>query len=91
MRGSAALDIVDRVPFGIIERRIAKALSVRFGCWVQTRALINAAYWDRPDGGPSDAKGSVKQHIHHIRLKLAPHGLTIVGRAFVGRRMESAE
>ncbi len=85
-----AVDIVDRIAFGTIERRLAGLLARRYGRWVSTEALIAAAYGDRPDGGPEKAANAIKAHIHAIRRKLKPHGITIAGIGIIGRRMEAA-
>ncbi len=87
--GLSLAETIDWISFGVIERRLAKLLARRFGRWVSTDELIAAAYGDRPDGGPENAKNAVKAHISNIRRKLAPHGIAIAGVGYSGRRMEA--
>jgi hypothetical protein len=79
--------VMEEIDFGEIERSIANLLAQRFGCWVSTAALIDAAYGLQPAGGPLDAANVVKAHVHAIRVKIAPYGLAVEGKAMIGRRM----
>lgn len=79
MRPDDAIAIVERIPLGPIQRAIAECLASRYGRWVSTRALINAAYALRPDGGPLHAKNVIKQHVHQLRPKLRQVGIVIIG------------
>jgi hypothetical protein len=46
--------------------------------WRPTVAeLIDAVYYDHPDGGPDDAHGAVVQFIHRFRLGLECLGITL--------------
>lgn len=78
---------ISTIAFGRIQRRIIKALAAKPEHWIDTRRLIHDAYWDAEDGGPLDAKGSIKQHIHQIRRRLWQYGYDIEGIPKVGRRL----
>ena len=79
--------IMGTIAFGKVERRIANLLAQRFGLWVSTVALVEAAYGLDANGGPEDAFNTVKAHVHNIRRKIAPYRLAVEGRQMVGRRM----
>jgi len=81
------LAIVERVGIGVIERRVASALALRFGLWTDTSQLLRAAYGDFSDGGPDYAEGALKSACNNLRHKLRPHGLAIEGVPYHGRRM----
>jgi DNA-binding response OmpR family regulator len=80
------VSILDSVGLGPIERAIAVTLAKRLDRWTSTAALIAAAYagaWDEPD----DPANCLKSVCHILRRKLRPHGLTIEGVPYYGRRM----
>jgi DNA-binding response OmpR family regulator len=63
---------MDEIAFGNIERSVANLLAQRFGRWVSTAALIDAAYGLDASGGPLDAENAIKAHVHHVRRKRRP-------------------
>lgn len=68
-------------PPGRVAIRIISELVASFGQWVPIRRLVNAAYFDRPDGGPLTANETVLVIISQQRKRLSSLGLKIEGRS----------
>jgi hypothetical protein len=80
-----ATELIKGMAFGLRMRRAATCLSQRLGYWVTTERLIISVYGDLDE--PEDAKACIKAMTNELRKRLGPHGLTIEGRAYLGRRM----
>ena len=59
------------------ESRIVDILFSRLGKLTTSNAIIEAMYFDRPEGGPDDAESGVKVQISRIRKKLVGKGYRI--------------
>ncbi len=59
------------------ERRILEALVRAYPRAIDGAGLVDAVYFDRPDGGPLDAANFVQQLVSRLRRRLAPLGWTI--------------
>lgn len=78
---------IDRARLSPMQRRVVDRLARSFGRPVPCGALIEAAYFDDPQGGPQAALRTVQVHIFDARQKLATVGLGIEPVARDFRRM----
>lgn len=62
-----------------VQRRVLNVLVRHFGKEVPSETIIDAAYFDREDGGPKDGRNSITVIIHRLRKRLLPYGYTIRG------------
>lgn len=73
----APVDALESVPFSRLEHRIVTAMLESYPRTVNMQNLINACYWDDPNGGPDNPATTVMVTIGRLRKKLPPHGWTI--------------
>ena len=62
------------VRFTYIQQRIVDALVEAWPRGLSKHALVEAAYFDDPNGGPDAAENTITTHICHIRTKLPRYG-----------------
>lgn len=70
------------LPMGKVQRRIVDKLARQFGAYVRRDELLDAAYFDDPNGGPDDSM--MRVHIHRLAAKMAKTPLTIKSRMGLG-------
>lgn len=68
-----------RRPLSKGQERILMYLARYCGRWVYTDALIDAVYWDDPEGGPDNARNVMSVQVWWLRKKLSGTGLEIEG------------
>jgi DNA-binding response OmpR family regulator len=85
MTPAEAQELIKGLPFGLRMRRTALYFAQHLDQWVSTEQLIVATYSGLDE--PEDAKACIKAMTNELRKRLGPHGLTIEGRAYLGRRM----
>lgn len=73
----APVDALELAPLSPLQRRIVKALASSYPRRVTMQQLIDACYWDDPEGGPVTAETVIRKMLHEIRKKLPPYGWTI--------------
>lgn len=60
-------DDLAMAPFTRLQQRIVDALIEAYPRRLHMNTLIDAAYFDDPNGGPLTAHATVKGYLHHIR------------------------
>ena len=73
----ARADVVAALPLTKFERRVFDCLNRHFGTYVHVGELIDAVYWDDPNGGPANPSATLGNFTSRLRRKLAPVGLVI--------------
>lgn len=74
------------LPHSPLERRILSAIVAAYPEHVEKPELINAMYWDDPNGGPDDAARTTDVHVYRINRRIAKHGWQIVAMFGNGTR-----
>jgi len=59
------------------QMRIIKALADAYPRAVSKSQLIDAIYWDDPDGGPDNPSNVINQQLCRLRPLVSMHGWTI--------------
>lgn len=83
-------DDFEGVHFPEKQRRILKVLVEARGGTVPFERLVDAMYYDHPDGGPEYAKTCLGVRITHMRKVLKPLGYQIFTYKKVGYWLEKA-
>lgn len=73
----APIDVLELAPLTPMERKIVKALADSYPRRVTMRQLVDACYWDDPEGGPDNPNGTIYVTVSHLRRKLRAYGWTI--------------
>ena len=67
-------DMLLDLPVTGMQKRILDALVDAWPRGLGNHALIDAMYWDDPEGGPLEAERVLKVHLFRLREKIEPMG-----------------
>lgn len=82
-----AIELADKITLRRRHRQILLTLADA-RTFLTTDQIADRIYSDDPDGGPLDARGCVMTHIHWLRKKIAPYGMSIIASRHLGYRLE---
>ena len=74
MNGELPATALKHVCFPHIQQRIVDALVEAWPRRLRMPALVEAAYFDDPNGGPDAAEDVIRVHLCHVRKKLPLYG-----------------
>lgn len=60
-----------------LQRRILECVARAYPGHAKTLKVIDAMYWDDPNGGAVTARNAISVHSHRLNEKLAPFGWQI--------------
>jgi hypothetical protein len=73
----APIEALAAVPLSHIQRRIVDAMVKAYPGKIGVAKIVDAVYWDDPDGGPLEPERVLQQIIYRLRLSLTAYGWTI--------------
>ncbi len=73
-------DHLPGIHFSPLQGKIFKIISRRSPAGISQEDLADVVYADRRDGGPINARVTIRTTIYQINRKLIPHRLRITGR-----------